>query len=363
MLPRKYKFSGLWSIEEIQLYQPGGFHPVSIGDIYANGRYKILHKLGYGGESTVWLARDLQPQPGDSDTLVALKVLSGFSSTKPTDEIPDLFDYFTVEGPNGKHVCIVTQFVGASVLSMGSRGCGRLRGDLARKLMHSAGLVHGDLTSSNILFQVSPWVRRWTDEEVYSTLGRLWTEEIETLDNSPPGPHAPRELENIVVTDFGQSYDITALPKDYTPGTALHYFSPEARFDNIITPASDIWGLACTIFEIRAGFSLFNSVFTARSLDLQNIEPWWSKFEKRHVWFEENGEPKVQVNGEPLFPARKTSIRNERHGPMMDPPGTRLEEEEIELLSNLLEKMLRYQPENRITIKEVGLRSDSCEIA
>ncbi|KAF8326896.1 kinase-like domain-containing protein [Amanita rubescens] len=446
MLPRKYKFSGLWSIEEIQLYQPGGFHPVSIGDIYANGRYKILHKLGYGGESTVWLARDLRPQPGDSDTLVALKVLSGFSSTKPTDEIPDLFvpdkldmlanathnpagqnflavkDYFTVEGPNGKHVCIVTQFVGASVLSMGSRGCGRLRGDLARKvakqtadmveLMHSAGLVHGDLTSSNILFQVSPRVRRWTDEEVYSTLGRLWTEEIETLDNSPPGPHAPRELvqpidnhdisspsfleENIVVTDFGQSYDITALPKDYTPGTALHYFSPEARFDNIITPASDIWGLACTIFEIRAGFSLFNSVFTARSLDLQNIvrtlgklpEPWWSKFEKRHVWFEENGEPKVQVNGEPMFPARKTSIRkrlqtigddekvgSERHGPMMDPPGTRLEEEEIELLSNLLEKMLRYQPENRITIKEVvrhpwfeytpraGTRSDSCEIA
>ena len=121
---RKYKFSGLCSIEEIQLYQPDGFHPVSIGDIYANGRYKILHKLGYGGSSTVWLARDLRPHPGDSDTLVALKVLSGYASAKPTDEIvvPDKLDvfasathnparqnflavkdYFTVEGPNGKH--------------------------------------------------------------------------------------------------------------------------------------------------------------------------------------------------------------------------------------------------------------------
>jgi serine/threonine-protein kinase SRPK3 len=177
MFPRKYKFSDLWPIEEIQLYQPGGFHPVSIGDIYANGRYKILHKLGFGGSSTVWLARDLRPQPGDSDTLVALKVLSGFCSAKPTDEIPDLFvpdklnvfasaahnparqnflavkDYFTVEGPNGKNTCIVTQFVGASVYSMRFRGRGRLRSDLARKvakqtanvveLMHSAGLVHG----------------------------------------------------------------------------------------------------------------------------------------------------------------------------------------------------------------------------
>jgi serine/threonine-protein kinase SRPK3 len=140
-----YKLSSLSSIEEIELYKPDGFHPVSIGDIYANGRYKILHKLGYGGSSTVWLARDLRPQPGDLDTLVALKVLSGYDSAMPTDEIPDIFvpdkldvfasatrsparqnflavkDYFTVEGPNGKHMCIVTQFVGASVLSMGSR--------------------------------------------------------------------------------------------------------------------------------------------------------------------------------------------------------------------------------------------------
>ena len=65
----------------------------------------------------------------------------------------------------------------------------------------------------------------------------------------------------------------------------------------------------------------------------------------------------------------------EGDGPMMEPPGTRLEEEELELLSNLLEKMLRYQPEKRITITEVvrhpwfeytpraWVRFDSCEIA
>ena len=74
-------------------------------------------------------------------------------------------------------------------------------------------------TTSNILFQVSPRARRWSDEEVYSMLGQPGTGRIETLDNSPPGPHAPRELvqpvdkcnitspsfleENIVVTDFG----------------------------------------------------------------------------------------------------------------------------------------------------------------
>lgn len=47
------------SIEEgSHAYQPGGFHPVYIGDVY-HDRYKILSKIGYGVYSTVWLARDL----------------------------------------------------------------------------------------------------------------------------------------------------------------------------------------------------------------------------------------------------------------------------------------------------------------
>lgn len=40
-------------------YQPGGFHPVYIGDIF-NDRYKVLNKIGYGQYSTVWLVKDLQ---------------------------------------------------------------------------------------------------------------------------------------------------------------------------------------------------------------------------------------------------------------------------------------------------------------
>jgi serine/threonine-protein kinase SRPK3 len=33
----------------------GGYHPVSIGERYHNGRYIVLRKLGWGHFSTVWL--------------------------------------------------------------------------------------------------------------------------------------------------------------------------------------------------------------------------------------------------------------------------------------------------------------------
>ena len=112
---------------------------------------------------------------------MTLKVLSAYQSSKPKDEIGDFVvpfkldefsrathnaarrnvqvvkDYFTENGPNGTHLCIVSQFAGPSVFSLssspGMSGSRRLRGDLARKvakqtatvleLIHSAGFLHG----------------------------------------------------------------------------------------------------------------------------------------------------------------------------------------------------------------------------
>lgn len=39
-------------------YRPGGFHPVALGDTFQDGRFVIRHKLGFGGQATVWLAED-----------------------------------------------------------------------------------------------------------------------------------------------------------------------------------------------------------------------------------------------------------------------------------------------------------------
>ncbi|KAM7198549.1 hypothetical protein V8F33_005055 [Rhypophila sp. PSN 637] len=111
-------------------YRPGGFHPVYIGDVYAE-RYKVLSKIGYGVYSTVWLVRDLTKprsffREGAKHTFHALKILSaesyaedhriyereilkhlrddGDKSELGYAYICHLVDDFEHQGPNGTHL-------------------------------------------------------------------------------------------------------------------------------------------------------------------------------------------------------------------------------------------------------------------
>jgi hypothetical protein len=41
------------AIEDIKDYQPGGYRPISVGDTFDHGHFRVLHKLRFGGSSTV----------------------------------------------------------------------------------------------------------------------------------------------------------------------------------------------------------------------------------------------------------------------------------------------------------------------
>lgn len=49
--------TSLFSEENLRQYRVGGYHPVSIGDIF-DGRYEVVRKLGFGQRATVWLVLD-----------------------------------------------------------------------------------------------------------------------------------------------------------------------------------------------------------------------------------------------------------------------------------------------------------------
>lgn len=161
--------SSLDDIEYAEDYRPGGFHPVAIADLFAEGRYRVVHKLGSGGSSTIWLARE----QGGFGGLVTIKVMRAELSS--IEVVPELSvplsvsslpganiqtpqDHFMEVGPNGSHLCLVYQLAGPSILSMSFSpgrvaGSRRLRKDLAKKvakqlactveLIHNSGFVHG----------------------------------------------------------------------------------------------------------------------------------------------------------------------------------------------------------------------------
>ncbi|GLI61516.1 hypothetical protein VaNZ11_003896 [Volvox africanus] len=113
-------------------YKKGGYHPVTVGEKYKNGRYTVLRKLGWGHFSTVWLVHD-----AESGEYRALKVqksaqhyteaardeitlLSQLRDGDPNDEkhCVRLYDSFEHSGPNGKHVCLVFEVLGENLLAL-----------------------------------------------------------------------------------------------------------------------------------------------------------------------------------------------------------------------------------------------------
>ena len=172
MAARRFVPSQMDDVEDVECYRQGGFHPISIGDCFAQGRYRVLHKLGSGGSSTVWLARDqggtgqgslvtLKAMRADASNIraPALTISEFLRAARPScTGIQTVDDHFFVQGPNGSHLFLVSPFAGPSVLAMSDSpgrvaGSRRLRADLARKVakqiattvqcMHQAGVVHG----------------------------------------------------------------------------------------------------------------------------------------------------------------------------------------------------------------------------
>ncbi len=168
---------GPFSLERLQDYEPGGHHPVQLGDRLGDGgNYLVIHKLGHGGFANVWLCRDTREQP--PARYVALKILMADVSVEECSELRAMQlrawrdaesakskgaqniclprDKFDIDGPNGTHFCFVYPVLGPRVslgLYHGSEDpdialrsvC--LEAVEAIAFLHAHGICHGGMVT------------------------------------------------------------------------------------------------------------------------------------------------------------------------------------------------------------------------
>ncbi|MCJ1391963.1 hypothetical protein MMC18_004830 [Xylographa bjoerkii] len=265
-----------------------------------------------------------------------------------------------------------------------------LRGELVRELalqatqaldfLHSQSVGHGDIKSPNILFQLTQ-LDSWTDGEIYERLGEpekspMWKLSGEPLDACAPAYLVwPLDmdsiderylLDSILIVDFGQAFHLNTPPEDL--GTPMGYCPPELILDYQASAASDVWALACALYGIRMGRDLFpmfdGSADEALTQMVQLLgklpEPWWSAWEGKGSVFNDNG---VIRKGQPII--NEWTLGDLMRMPLPRPIEVRrrdgaidttapesevvpMSAAEVERFSDLLDRMLRYDPAERI---------------
>ncbi|KAH6949462.1 kinase-like domain-containing protein [Fusarium avenaceum] len=218
--------------EPLHRYKPDGYHPLALGEVLNNGRYKIIHKLGWGGYSTTWAAKDEQTGRyvavkipiSEAEKTNEYKVLQAISTLPKHhpgfSHVNQLLDTFTLVGPNGSHNCLVLEIVGPSVADIVEGYCkdDRLSSELARVFSKQALQGLDFLAQNNIGHGVT------------------------RVDGKPVEHNLPTHLllssPVVKIIDFGEAFFNSDAPTTlHTPLSIFELITGQPPFDSMmITP-------------------------------------------------------------------------------------------------------------------------------
>ncbi|GLI73266.1 hypothetical protein PoHVEF18_001481 [Penicillium ochrochloron] len=256
------------------------YYPANIGEVL-HSRYQIVGKLGFGGTSTVWLARDLQ-----GHRYVALKIYTrgegsrnDFEIYKQLDQGPShpahdfvrrALDIFTIPRPGGDHSCIVLVPMWESFRAFLDRNPVRrfpvsiLRMGLqqifaALDFLHTeCKLVHTDINSSNVLHELKEesLFERFTQAEMQNPSRRKIVNDMPV--------YASRRFDRQMLHGHAVLGDVDSAVSgektwnhDVQPNV---YRSPEVMLGTGWSYPIDIWNVGVMAWDLFEGRRLFYGV-------------------------------------------------------------------------------------------------------
>ncbi|PVH68361.1 kinase-like protein [Cadophora sp. DSE1049] len=237
--------------EPLLLYfQQPFYYPICIGNVLAQ-RYRIEHKLGHGGFSTVWMAYDIVTKKD-----VALKAtILARDATDPestmhneirqrvrdTSKLLLFRGTFSLPSPNGHHRVLVFPLRGPGLhscfasMSMANRMSAAKQVLQTLKCLHDANIVHRDLNDKNIMCGIVPL-------DAYDIKMKY-----------KPVVVPPSLLtKSVYLGDFGLAMN-AGTSVNYKPQSPSAWCAPERLHNTDPSAASDMWSYMCVFTELYLG--------------------------------------------------------------------------------------------------------------
>ncbi|OOF97048.1 hypothetical protein ASPCADRAFT_514091 [Aspergillus carbonarius ITEM 5010] len=285
-------------------YNPATFYPAVPGEVLAK-KFQLHTKIGWGSQSTVWLARNISRRKWQSEQTVALKIINRNNANDARHEkeiehhlaqqnpehrgrviLRTCRDDFEITGPQGKHMCLVYEPMREPLWIMQRRFVDqRLPLPIAKAYiyfllvgldyLHSeCGIVHTDLNLGNILmsFENETILTRFIDQQqpmqckVDEESGRT----IYRCHNDF-GTLNAREIKNMIpkIADFGLAIRLNKpSAQNGMVGEQLgiypiqpdHYRAPEVILGCGWDFKADIWNFGVLVWNILGSKALFQQI-------------------------------------------------------------------------------------------------------
>ncbi|XP_014478974.1 PREDICTED: dual specificity protein kinase CLK2 isoform X3 [Dinoponera quadriceps] len=315
------------------------------GDILAN-RYKVLATLGEGTFGKVVKVKDLQ-----MDHVMALKIIKNVEKYREAAKLEiNALEKIAIKDPEGQHLCvkmldwfnyhghmcIAFEMLGLSVFDflrdnsyqpyplehvrhMGYQLC------YAVKFLHDNKLTHTDLKPENILFVDSDY------DSTYNSKKRRDVRRVKRTD--------------IRLIDFGSAtFD---HEHHSTIVSTRHYRAPEVILELGWSQPCDVWSIGCILFELYLGITLFQTHDNREHLAM--MERILGTIPHRMA---RKTKTKYFYHGKLDWDDKSSAGRYVRdnckplHRYMLS------DDEEHRQLFDLVQRMLEYEPSQRITLKD-----------